>query len=150
MAPAKGDGRGARGRAGEAAAQTLLESRGYTIVDVNVRFGKTRGLIGELDIVAWDGPTLVFVEVKTRRGRPGTVAPAEAVTPAKQRQIARLALAYANRHTLLDDGCDIALRFDVVAIVLSPSENAAVRDARLMRGAFFAPDDLEDEKGAWW
>ncbi len=141
---------------GEAAAQALLERNGYVIVDVNVRFGKTRGLSGEIDIVAWDGPVLCFVEVKTRRatGRSSPVAPAEAVTPAKQRQIARLALAYANRHGLLsDDGPagepdeGVALRFDVVAVVLDWDNENLLRRADLIRGAFLAPDDLGDIDG---
>jgi putative endonuclease len=140
-------GRGARGRRGEAAAQALLERHAYRIVDANVRFGRTSGLIGELDIVAWDGPTLCFVEVKTRRAASSArhrVFPVENVTPAKQRQIARLALAYAMRHGLLDDDAagEIPLRFDVVAVTLHP-DGETVRDARLLRGAFFAPEDLE-------
>ena len=122
---------------------------------MNVRFGKTRGLSGEIDIVAWDGPVLCFVEVKTRRatGRSSPVAPAEAVTPAKQRQIARLALAYANRHGLLSDdatgGPDdgVALRFDVVAVVLDRDNENLLRRADLIRGAFLAPDGLGDTDG---
>jgi putative endonuclease len=143
------DGRAGRGRAGEAFAQNLLERNGYCIVDVNVRFGKTSGLVGELDIVAWDGPTLCFVEVKTRRGGGGAVAPVEAVTPAKQRQIARLALAYANRHGLLAGSEEVPLRFDVVSVVLSSTagDTNEVRRADILRGAFFAPDNLEDGWG---
>jgi len=144
-----GDGRGARGRIGEAAAQALLERAGYTIVDTNVRFGKTKGLIGELDIVAWDGSVLCFVEVKTRRALAHhAVNPAEAVTPAKQRRIARLALAYANRHGMLaeDSANDISLRFDVVSVVLSPGEPPTIRRADLFRGAFLAPDDLAERE----
>lgn len=157
MASAKGDGRAGVGRAGEAAAQALLERLGYLLVDVNVRFGKTRGgLPGELDIVAWDGPVLCFVEVKTRReDRGGGVAsPAEAVTPAKQRQIARLALAYANRHGLLaDDGkieaSEVSLRFDVVSVVVEAAgENFRVRRTDLIRGAFLAADGMLDEDEA--
>lgn len=148
--------RTAVGRIGEAAAQQLLERRGYRIVDVNVRFGKTRGLIGEIDIVAWDGPTLCFVEVKTRRQQrffPGG-SPAEAVTPAKQRQITRLALAYAGQHELLaGDADEVALRFDVVSVVLSPGRDeeapATVRRADLIQGAFLAPDDWDEEAAAY-
>lgn len=155
MASAKGDGRAGVGRAGEAAAQALLERHGYRIVDVNVRFGKTRGgLPGELDIVAWDGPVLCFVEVKTRReDRGGGASPAEAVTPAKQRQIARLALAYANRHGLLSDEgkvgeTEVSLRFDVVAVtVTSAGADFRIRRADLIRGAFLAPDDLFNGEG---
>jgi putative endonuclease len=139
-----GDGRQARGKVGEAAAQAFLERRGYLIVDVNVRFGSTSGLVGELDIVAWDGPTLCFVEVKTRRGHVGKVVPAENVTPAKQRQIARLALAYAARNGILDGDTEIPMRFDVAAVYLAPGEEATVRHVELFPGAFAAPEDFED------
>ena len=134
-ASAKGDGRGTRGRRGEEAARDLLERRGYSIVDVNVRFGRT----GELDIVAWDGPTLAFVEVKTRRGG-RAVSPAEAVGPAKQRQLARLALTYAARHGLTDE---VPLRFDVVAVTLAPGDDGPICRADLIRGAFLAPEDTD-------
>ena len=49
---------------------------------------------GEIDLIARDGPTLVFVEVKTRRGG----QPAEAVTPEKQRRITLTALHFLKRH----------------------------------------------------
>ena len=126
------------GKTGEAAAVALLERRGHRIVDTNVRFGAKSGLIGELDIVAWDGDTLCFVEVKTRRGIPGRVAPGENVTPAKQRQIARLALAYLTRSGLGDDDT-LSVRFDVVLVVLAPGESGQVLKVELLTGAFLAP-----------
>jgi putative endonuclease len=141
MASERGDGRKARGNAGETAAQAYLERRGFKIVDANVRFGKLSGLSGEIDIVAWDGPTLCFVEVKTRRGAVGRVSPIEAVTPAKQRQIARLATAYAARHGLLTSDTEIPMRFDVVSVTLAPGPDETVRHIALLRGAFLAPDD---------
>ena len=85
----------ATGMLGEAAAIAYLERRGLRLIDKNVQFGPKSGLKGELDIVAWDGETLAFIEVKTRRGTPGRVAPSENVTAAKRRQLARLAEAYA-------------------------------------------------------
>ncbi len=94
------------GKTGEDLACRELERRGYAIV---ARRYRQRG--GELDIIARDGPTLVFVEVKARDGREFGAA-AEAVTPYKQRRIARLALDYLARHHLHDTPC----RFDVVAI----------------------------------
>jgi putative endonuclease len=94
------------GKTGEDLACRELERRGYAIV---ARRYRRRG--GELDIIAKDGPTLVFVEVKAREGS-ACGAPAEAVTPPKQRRIARLALDYLARHRLLDAPC----RFDVVSI----------------------------------
>jgi putative endonuclease len=64
---------------------------------------------GEIDLIARDGNTLVFVEVKARRN--GT--PAEAVTLEKQRRITQAALIFQRRYGLLDQPC----RFDIVAIV---------------------------------
>ena len=127
--------RGQIGKIGEAAAQNLLERRGYRIVDVNVRFGRT----GELDIVAWDGVVLCFIEVKTRRGRAGTVAPAEAVTLAKQRQITQLALRYAQQNGFFTDDAEIPMRFDVVAVTLD-AQGYVVR-ADVIQGAFFASEN---------
>jgi len=143
--------RAATGRAGEEAALRLLEERcGYRVVDTNVRFGARRsGLPGEIDIVAWDGATLCFVEVKTRRGRVrGEESPAGNVTPVKQRQIARLALAYAVRHGLLEETADaeaVPLRFDVVAVTLTEGAGEGMPRAELIRGAFLAPEGFDEE-----
>ena len=96
------------GKTGEDLACEELTRRGYAIV---ARRYRRRG--GELDIVARDGPTLVFVEVKAR----GSVAfgdGAEAVTALKRRRIAHLALDYVARHRL--HGCPC--RFDVVTVRL--------------------------------
>ena len=66
---------------------------------------------GELDIVARDGRTVVFVEVKTREGRDFGEA-SEAVTARKRRRMTQLALDYLARHRLTECAC----RFDVVSI----------------------------------
>jgi putative endonuclease len=83
-----------------------LNRQGYLIVGRGVR-----DRIGEIDLVAVDGKTIVFVEVKTRvshdRGHP-----AEAVDRGKQRQLTRVALSYLRRHDLLE----YSGRFDVVAV----------------------------------
>jgi putative endonuclease len=92
------------GSRGERAAARYLRGQGLRVLARNVRAGG-----GELDLIARDGDTLVFVEVKTRRGGD----PAEAVTPAKQATLTRAALAFLKRHRLLEQRC----RFDVVAIV---------------------------------
>lgn len=126
------------GRRGEEYAQRLLEANGYRIVDANVRFGRQ----GEIDIVAWDGNALCFVEVKTRTiAAAGEVAPAEAVTAAKQRQITRLALRYALACGMEGEDDGPPLRFDVVAVEMTPSGD--VHSAQICRGAFWATaDDL--------
>src|SRR6058998_2639473 len=94
------------GKTGEDLACRELERRGYAIV---ARRYRRRG--GELDIIARDGPTLVFVEVKAREDRSFGEA-AEAVTARKRRRIVRLAMDYVMRHHLANDPC----RFDVVSI----------------------------------
>ena len=94
------------GKTGEDLACRELERRGYAIL---ARRYRRRG--GEIDIIARDGPTLVFVEVKARDGRAFGEA-GEAVTPAKQRRIAALAMEYLMRHQRTECPC----RFDVVSI----------------------------------
>lgn len=94
------------GKAGEDLAVAELERRGYAILDRRYR---TRH--GEIDIVARDGETTVFVEVKVRVTSDFGSA-AEAVTPRKQRRVASMAIDYLARHRLTDRPC----RFDVVAI----------------------------------
>ena len=97
--------RRALGAWGEAAAADFLIAAGLRIEARNVR---TR--YGEIDLVARDGPTLVFVEVKLRR-RGDFGSPALAVGWRKRQRLSRLALAYAG-----DRPC--AMRFDIVAITL--------------------------------
>jgi putative endonuclease len=130
------------GALGEAAALAYLERLGYRVVDTNVRFGARSGLVGELDIVAFDGSVLAFVEIKTRRLVPGRGSnPAENVTPSKQRQLARLALAYAARAGFLDTDDGPPLRFDVVAVYLAPGDSETVLRCDLLRAAFSADSD---------
>jgi putative endonuclease len=94
------------GRRGEQAAARYLKRLGYKIV----AWGD-RSRPGELDLVAVDRGTVVFVEVKTRRSAE-TGHPAEAVDAAKQRRLTRLAVTWLKRHGLLERPA----RFDVVAV----------------------------------
>jgi putative endonuclease len=94
------------GERGEAFAARYLRRLGFKIVGRSVR---TK--LGELDLVAVDGRTVVFVEVKTRQSE-DQGHPAEAVDFAKQRRLTRLATAYLQRHGLLDNPA----RFDIIAI----------------------------------
>ena len=112
------------GKTGEDLACRELERRGYAIV---ARRYRQRG--GELDIIARDGATLVFVEVKAREGHDFGEA-AEAVTPFKRRRIAQLALDYVMRHHL--SGCPC--RFDVVSIHFDSGEPVL----EVFQGAFEA------------
>ena len=94
------------GKRGEAAAARYLRRRGYKILARGDRFGP-----GELDLVALDGKTIVFIEVKTRES---SLAghPSDAVDNIKQRRLTRLAVTFLKRHGLLE----CPARFDVVAI----------------------------------
>ena len=96
------------GQAAERLAAAHLERLGYEIVARNHR---TR--FGEIDLVAHDGDTLVFVEVKARRagGRPW-----EGITPAKRRQVRRMAASWLAE--VQDRPRRLALRFDAVGVVL--------------------------------
>lgn len=102
----------ALGKRGEDLACRELERRGYAIV---ARRYRRRG--GELDIVARDGPTLVFVEVKARNGR-AFGGPAEAVTPVKRRRIVQMAMEYMARNHVVPCPC----RFDVVSVALETGD----------------------------
>jgi putative endonuclease len=97
------------GRAGEDLAAQRLEAGGMAVLDRNWRCPE-----GELDIVARDGDTVVFCEVKSRSSaRFG--APIEAVTPAKARRQRALAARWLEAHR--SDGCAGVVRFDVVGVL---------------------------------
>jgi putative endonuclease len=101
------------GRLAEDLAARRLGAAGWEIVARNAR---TRH--GELDLVALDGATLVFVEVKA--GRAGAVAgpvrPVEAIGPRKQRRVRRLAAAWMAANRSLPRYAEI--RFDAIGIIL--------------------------------
>jgi len=106
MANSSGNGNQALGAAGEELAVDFLRRQRYVIVTRNFR---CKG--GEVDVIARDGKTLVFVEVKTRRNLSYGV-PQLAVTPFKQRQISKAALTWLAKNKLLD----AVARFDVIAV----------------------------------
>jgi putative endonuclease len=94
------------GRRGEDEAARHLRSLGYRIIG-----RRERVLRGDLDIIALDGRTVVFVEVRSRSSTEHG-HPAETVGRDKQRRIAELAAAYIRRHRLEDQ----SVRIDVVAV----------------------------------
>jgi putative endonuclease len=96
------------GRMGEDVAAKILKGAGYRIIERNYR---CRG--GEIDIVALDGKTVVFVEVKTRSSEEYG-SPQLAVDGRKQRQLTRAAMTYLKEKRLLA----WSARFDVVGIVV--------------------------------
>jgi putative endonuclease len=107
------------GRRGETLAVEHLERAGYRIVAANFRLPigrNTRDVIvnAEIDVVAYDGPTLCFVEVKTR-GTDEFAPPQVNVDLRKRRQIARAARAYRRMFGL----AAAPYRYDVVTVVSS-------------------------------
>jgi putative endonuclease len=116
------------GLLGEKLAADFLRRKGYRILERNVRVGR-----GEIDLIALDGETLVFVEVKTRKGL-GFGHPSEAITHRKRRQLSKLALLYMQRRGMVD----LNGRFDVISVLIPPKgkptvehiENAFELDSR--------------------
>jgi putative endonuclease len=104
------------GQRGERAAEKFLKSLGYKIVARG-----TRNRLGELDLVAVDGRTVVFVEVKTRTTHEAG-HPAEAVDDRKQRRVTRAAQAFIQQHDLHE----CSFRFDVIAITWPEAVKAPI------------------------
>lgn len=149
----RSDPRRALGRLGEKLAAHHLERRGFAILDRNVR---TRH--GEIDLIAFDGVTLAFVEVKTRRQRiraglraptaasaataaqtapatpcaPMSVSPLEGLRSSQRLRQRRLARAWLQEHAPTPRARD--LRFDAIGVLVD-------EDYRLLR--------LEHVEGAW-
>lgn len=105
------------GAFGEAAAAAYLRKKGYEILGMNYRCP-----LGELDIIARQKGTVVFVEVKLRR-EGGYAGAAEAVTPAKQRKLRIAAESWAVENELEGTPC----RFDVIEIYLERDGNRVSR-----------------------
>ena len=97
------------GKAGEEAALQFLKKKKFRIVEKSFCF-----LRGEIDIIAYDRKTLVFLEVKSRRSHKYGF-PEEALTPAKQKQLRKVALGYCTLNKIQDIEC----RFDVISITYS-------------------------------
>lgn len=100
----------ALGRRGEDLAHRYLEDRGLTVVARNYQPPSGSG---EVDLIAWDGPTLVLVEVKSRAG-PQATAPERNVDEEKLRQIVRAGRDYARRTGTPWE----RVRVDVVSVVV--------------------------------
>jgi putative endonuclease len=110
---------------GETLAYWYLRQAGYTVVARNWR---ARSGAGELDLVAWDGPVLVFVEVKARTSE-AAGPPELAVSPNKQERVIRAAKEYLRQLGRKPINC----RFDVVGLSWNAEEGLQVR---LLKNAF--------------
>ena len=111
------------GRLAEGMAKAFLRKQGYRILETNFR-----DRLGEIDVIALDGMTVCFVEVKTRRSE-ASGGPFEAVDPRKIGRIVRASRAYRAKNRLHD----VPVRFDVVAVRVLLD---ATLDGTLVKGAF--------------
>lgn len=101
------------GLRGERAAFFWLRRRGFIVV---ARSWRSARAPGDLDLIAWEGPTLCFIEVKTRTTR--AVAPAHrAVDERKRRVLRRLARHYLRQLPQRN----VATRFDILSIYFEPA-----------------------------
>lgn len=117
------------GKSGEQLAREYLRKKGYKILEHNYR---TR--YGEIDIIAQQDSSIVFIEVRTKR-TPKFGPPQLSITKFKRNQITKSALAYIKENAISDQSC----RFDVVAITFESSgtkidhiENAFELDRQYM------------------
>lgn len=108
------------GRRGEEIAAAFLIRAGYVIVDRNWRCPQ-----GEIDVVAFDGEELVFVEVKTRAGL-AFGHPLEAITVPKLARLRRLAAAWCEDHP----GDHDRIRIDAVAVIVQAGSPPHVEHLR--------------------
>ena len=111
------------GQRGERLALRFLTSSGYTIERTNVRFP-----VGEIDMIAWEGQTLCFIEVRSTSSSDWG-GPLASITDRKRRRLIRAAQWYLARTRMLPQ----EIRFDVVAI-----EWGDPPKVELLRGAFDA------------
>ena len=105
------------GKSGEKIALRYLEDKKYRILARNFRLFR-----GEIDIIALDRKTLVFVEVKTRRSTDFGL-PEESVTPSKQEQIKKIAQGFLTKNNLNETEC----RFDVISLIFDEGKGFSIR-----------------------
>ena len=105
------------GMRGEDAASKFLENKGYKVIDRNWKCK-----MGEIDIVAKDEDTIVFVEVKTRTNVEVGL-PEDAVGPKKRKKYETLAALYLQDH----DYVDMSVRFDVIGIMVLKKDRCFIR-----------------------
>ena len=112
-------------RRAELLAARHLRSLGYRIV-----ISPYRTTTGEVDVIAWDGPILAFIEVKSRQN---SDPPEDSVGFTKRRRIIRAARHYISRHRLHES----PYRFDIVAVTILPGTKPRFR---LLQDAFRVDD----------
>lgn len=118
-----------KGAIGEVLAARFLREKKYKILSSNFRCRQ-----GEIDIIANDGPYIVFVEVKTRR-KDSLYTAREAVTYSKQRKLIVTAGVYLSRFPT-----NLQPRFDVIEVITEPGAPTKVSEINHIIGAYEAGD----------
>ncbi len=112
------------GKKGEDTAEKYLKKHGYRIIEKNFKSPS-----GEIDIVALDKGTIVFVEVKTRNS--DEFGPPElSVTSTKRQKIIKSAFHFLSKKRIKDTPC----RFDIVSITGSPDQKE--KEVKIIKDAF--------------
>jgi putative endonuclease len=114
------------GNRGEKIAAKFLRKQGYRIIEKNYH-----SRLGEIDIVAKENESIVFVEVKTRCSTDFGL-PEEALSYDKRRRLSKLALGYLAHRRIKDTNC----RFDVVSILMDTNKVRKVNHIKLIKNAF--------------
>jgi len=114
------------GNRGEKIAAKVLRKQGYQIIEKNYH-----SRLGEIDIVAKEDESIVFVEVKTRCSTDFGL-PEEALSYDKRRRLSKLALVYLAHRRIKDTNC----RFDVVSILMDNKKVSKVKHVELIKNAF--------------
>lgn len=114
------------GNRGEKIAAKFLRKQGYRIIEKNYH-----SRLGEIDIVAKENESIVFVEVKTRCSTDFGL-PEEALSYDKRRRLSKLALGYLAHRRIKDTNC----RFDVVSILMDNNRANKVKHIKLIKNAF--------------
>lgn len=117
--------RQALGKLGEELAYRRVKSLGYKCIERNYRCP-----MGEVDLIAKDKDTLVFIEIRTRRGRSISLAK-ESIDGIKRRKLSKVALQYMKEKNCFN----VQSRFDVVVVGIEGKE----RQVEIIQNAF----DLE-------
>ncbi len=110
----------ALGKSGEEVAIAYLKKNKFKVIERGFRFHR-----GEIDIIAYERDTLVFIEVKTRKSLEFGL-PEESVTSFKQQQIRKIAEAYLAMRSLRNVPC----RFDILSLFFSPKDGYRVNHLR--------------------
>ncbi len=105
-----------KGRMAEAVAESFLTAKGLRIVAKNITSRH-----GEIDLIAREGSTLIFVEVRSVSS-PTPLHPLETISRHKQRHLIRSALSYLQHHGL----ADLAVRFDVIGIIWQSGQDPEI------------------------